>query len=82
VQFTQQDCAIVGFDVTKHPAGADRGELLIITDQPNTAAAADDELDGVSRERVSAIPASSMITNVDRPMRCAQSRSSAWLMSS
>jgi hypothetical protein len=32
-------------DVTKHPAGADRGELLIITDQPHTAAATNDELD-------------------------------------
>ena len=34
----------------------------------------------VSRVRVSAIPASSMITNVDRPMRPAQSGRSAWWM--
>jgi hypothetical protein len=34
----------------------------------------------VSRERVSAIPASSMITNVDRPMRSAQSGRSWWWM--
>jgi hypothetical protein len=32
--------------MSEHPAGADRDELLIITDQPDAAAAADDELDG------------------------------------
>ena len=34
----------------------------------------------VSRERVSAIPASSMITKLDRPMRSAQSGRSPWWM--
>ena len=33
-------------DVAKHTAGADRGELLIITDQPDTPTTTDDELDG------------------------------------
>jgi hypothetical protein len=33
-------------DVAEHTAGADRGELLIIADKPDAAAAADDELDG------------------------------------
>ena len=33
-------------DVAEHAAGADRGELLVVTDQPDTAAASDDELDG------------------------------------
>ena len=34
------------FDVAEDAAGSDRAELLIITDQPDAAAAADDELDG------------------------------------
>ena len=46
VQFGQPDRAVGGLDVAEHAAGADRGELLIITDQPDTAAATDDELDG------------------------------------
>ena len=35
-----------GLDVAEDAAGADRGELLIVTDQPDAAAAVDDELDG------------------------------------
>jgi hypothetical protein len=46
VQLTQPDRAVAGLDVTKHTSGPDRGELLIITDQPDTATATDDELDG------------------------------------
>ena len=46
VQFGEPDRAITGLDVAEDPAGADRGQLLIITDQPDAAAAADDELDG------------------------------------
>ena len=46
MQLGQPDRAITGFDVTEHPAGTDRGELLIITDKPDAAAAADDELHG------------------------------------
>ena len=34
------------FDVAEDTARADSGQLLIITDQPNTAAAANNELDG------------------------------------
>ena len=33
-------------DVAEDAAGADRGELLIITDQADTGTAADGELDG------------------------------------
>ena len=33
-------------DVAEDTAGADRGELLIITDQPHTPTATDHELDG------------------------------------
>ncbi len=33
-------------DVAEDTAGADRGELLIITDQPDTRTAFDGELDG------------------------------------
>ena len=46
VQLGQPEGAVAGFDVAEHPAGTDRGQLLIITDKPNAAAAADDELDG------------------------------------
>ena len=34
------------FDVAEDTAGADRGELLIITDQPDTRTAIDGELHG------------------------------------
>jgi hypothetical protein len=45
---------VVGvFDVAEYPAGADGGELLIITDQPDTGTSIDGELDGgVEREGV------------------------------
>ena len=33
-------------DVSERAAGADRGKLLVVTDQPNTAAAFDDVLHG------------------------------------
>ena len=33
-------------DVAEDTAGADRGELLIISDQPDTRTATDGELDG------------------------------------
>jgi hypothetical protein len=46
VQLAQPDRAVAGLDVAEYAAGADRGELLIITDKPDAAAAADDELDG------------------------------------
>ena len=46
VQLTQPGRAMASLSVTKHPAGTDRGELLIITDQPDAAAAANNELDG------------------------------------
>ena len=52
------------FDVAEDAAGADRGELLVVADQPDTRAPVDDELHAASRVRVSAMPASSMITNV------------------
>jgi hypothetical protein len=73
VQFAQPHRSMTGFDIAEYAAGSDRGELLIILDEPDAASAADDELHSVSNERVSAIPASSMITKADRPMRCAQS---------
>jgi hypothetical protein len=53
VELGQSDRAVAGLDVAEHTAGTDGGELLIITDQPDTAAAADDELHGgVEGERV------------------------------
>ena len=44
VQLGEPDRAVGGLDVAEHAAGADRGELLVVTDQPDTAAPADDEL--------------------------------------
>src|SRR5215207_2094568 len=46
VQFGEPDRSMDAFDVAEHPAGTDRSQLLIITDQPNTATTADDELNG------------------------------------
>ena len=46
VQLGEPDRSVGVGDVAEHAAGADRGELLVVTDQPNTAAASDDEVDG------------------------------------
>ena len=64
--------------VAEDAAGADRGELLIVTDQPDARTSVDGELDGGVEGGVSAMPASSMITNVDGPTR-AQAGRSSWL---
>ena len=53
-----------GWDVAQDAAGADRGELLVVADEPDAAAAVRMRLTTVSRERVSAMPASSMMTRV------------------
>jgi hypothetical protein len=53
VQFGQPNRAVAAFDFAQDTAGADGGQLLIITDQPDAAAAANNELDGgVKGERV------------------------------
>jgi len=53
VEFAEPNRAVAVFDIAKDTTGTDRSQLLIITDQPNTAAAADNELDGgVEGERV------------------------------
>ena len=77
MQLGELQGAVGVFDVAEDAAGADRGELLIITDQPDTAHR-DRWRTGrrVSRVRVSAMPASSMITKVDGPTAAAQSGSS------
>ena len=46
VQLGQMEGAVGLLDVAEDTAGADRGELLIITDQPDTRTATDGELDG------------------------------------
>ena len=46
MQLGQAEGAVGVFDVAEDTAGADRGELLIITDQPDTRTATDRELDG------------------------------------
>ena len=46
VQLGQPDRAVAGLDVAEHTAGSDRGELLIITDEPDTAAMLHNEVDG------------------------------------
>ena len=60
-------------DVAEDAAGADRGELLIITDQADTGTAPMANWTAVSRDKVSAMPASSMINNVVGPTVAAQS---------
>jgi hypothetical protein len=46
VQLGDAECAVDVGDVAEDAAAADRGELLIITDQADTRAAIDGELDG------------------------------------
>ena len=46
MQLGQAEGAVGVCDVAEDTAGADRGELLIITDQPDTRTATDGELDG------------------------------------
>jgi hypothetical protein len=46
VQLGQVQGAVALLDVAEDAAGADRGELLIITDQAHAGTAADGELDG------------------------------------
>jgi hypothetical protein len=45
-QLGEPDHSVGVGDVAEHPAGADRGKLLVVTDQPNTGAASDDEVGG------------------------------------
>jgi hypothetical protein len=53
MQLGQAEGAVALLDVAKHTAGADRGELLIITGQSDTRTAIDGELDGgVERQSV------------------------------
>jgi hypothetical protein len=77
MQLGQAEGAVALLDVAEDIAGADRGELLIISDQSYVRTAIDGELDGGVEERVSAMPASSMITSVDGPIGAAHSGSSA-----
>ena len=44
VQFGEPERSVGVGDVAERAAGADRGELLVVTDQPDTAAASDDEV--------------------------------------
>jgi hypothetical protein len=46
VQLGESERAVGVGDVPKHTAGADRGELLIITNYSETCAPSDGELDG------------------------------------
>ena len=53
MQLGQAEGAVGVCDVAKHAAGADRGELLIITDQADTPTTSDHELDsGVEGQSV------------------------------
>ena len=53
VQLGELQGAVNVLDVAEDAAGSDRSELLIITDQPDTRAAVDGELDcGVEGQRV------------------------------
>ena len=46
MQLSEMQRAMGLFDVPEDAAGADRGELLIITDQPDTGTSIDGELHG------------------------------------
>gem|GEM_PF-4138808 len=45
-QLGQAGRSVGGLDVAQYPAGADRSELLVISDEPDAAAATHDELHG------------------------------------
>ena len=45
-QLSQPDGSVGVGDVAEDPAGADRRELLVVTDQPHASAATDDVADG------------------------------------
>jgi hypothetical protein len=60
-------------DVAQYAAGADRGELLIISDQSDVRASIEANWTTVSRDRVSARPTSSMISSVVGLTTAAQS---------
>ena len=45
-QLAQLQRAVLGADVAQDAAGADRGELLVVADQADAAAALEDELHG------------------------------------
>ena len=72
-QLGQVQRAVGGGDVPQDAAGADRGELLVVPDQPDLPPRAVTKATAVSRERVSAIPASSIMTKVVARSRAAQS---------
>ncbi len=46
-EFGEPEGAVVGLDVAQDAAGADRGELLVVADEPDAAAALQDVGDGV-----------------------------------
>ena len=79
-EFGEPHRPVLALDVAEDAAGADGGELLVVADQADTATPTDDELDGgVERQRV-AIPASSITTSVDEPIRDTHpGRSSLWM---
>jgi transposase len=61
VQLGQMQRAVGLFDVPEHPAGADRGELLIIPEQPDTGTASDGVLD---RRSIALVPPAD---NIEEP---------------
>ena len=60
-------------DVAEDTAGADRGELLIISDKRTLAPRLMANWTAASSDKVSAMPASSMINKVDGPTAAAHS---------
>ena len=73
MQLGQVEGAVGMLNVAEDAAGADRGELLIITTSRTLAPRLMANWTAVSRERVSAMPASSMINKVAGPTAAAQS---------
>ena len=78
MQLSQAEGAVGLLDVAQHTAGADRGELLIITDQPDTPTTSDHELDGGVEGQSVGHPGFVDDHQVDGPTAAAQSGSSPW----
>ena len=78
MQLGELEGAVGVRDVAKHAAGADRGELLIISDQSYARTRPIAKWRAVSRDKVSAIAASSMITKVVGPTAATHSERSPW----
>src|SRR5215218_471447 len=78
MQLSQAESSVGICDFAKRAAGADRRELLMISDQSYARTRPIAKWRAVSRDKVSAIAASSMITKVVGPTAATHSERSPW----